>query len=213
MLPVTKRQGSDVFQIGSSMYAMNHDVQSESNSPISSAGVASALPGLYPYDSSVSLGFHQGKVHKRSGRADRFLSGDLGMETSLTHTSTGDPSPISRIADDEDLEMDIESPIVHTLEQEREHHHALPPAKRTATVYQDIPTIRLGDEGRSKLKSALSEKVRQDQYIRHRVEAIGKIRLASMQMLLVMAKEAGLYDYAIRLAEEHELAKAERRST
>jgi hypothetical protein len=72
---------------------------------------------------------------------------------------------------------------------------------------QTLPTLKLGDEGRAKLKSALSEAVRSDERIRHKVEAIGKIRLASMAQLLRMAKVAGLWEYAIMLSREHELNK------
>jgi len=51
-----------------------------------------------------------------------------------------------------------------------------------------VPVLKLGDDGRAKLKSALSELVKTNPDIRARVEEIGKIRLASMQQLMQMAK-------------------------
>jgi len=75
-----------------------------------------------------------------------------------------------------------------------------------------IPLLKLGDEGRAKLKSALSEQVRVDPEVKAKIDDIGKIRLASMQQLLRMAKIAGIWDYAILLAQEHEVNKAIRRT-
>lgn len=75
-----------------------------------------------------------------------------------------------------------------------------------------VPILKLGDEGRAKLKSALSEQARTDPDIKSQIEAIGKIRLASMQQLMQMARVSGLWEYAQSLAAEHEMAKAYKRS-
>ena len=75
-----------------------------------------------------------------------------------------------------------------------------------------VPILKLGDDGRAKLKSALSEQVRVDPRLKIEVDAIGKIRLASMQQLLQMAKICGLWDYALMLAKEHEMAKLIKRT-
>jgi len=48
--------------------------------------------------------------------------------------------------------------------------------------------------------------------MKRQVDEIGKIRLASMQQLLQMAKICGLWDYALMLAKEHEIAKNIRRT-
>jgi hypothetical protein len=76
----------------------------------------------------------------------------------------------------------------------------------------EIPILKLGDEGRAKLKSALSEQAKADNDIRLRIDAIGKIRLASVHQLMQMARVSGLWEYAQSLAQEHELSKAYKRS-
>lgn len=207
MLPIMKRQGSDVFQIGSSMYGANRDMQlSETNTPLNANGVMSALPGLSPYDSTVSLGFHLGRdERKHGGKAHRFLAGDVHMKESAAES-------LLKMDDDSlsgtPAEMQLDEVVLEPVREMRR----LPEKKATPSTEISL-NLKLGDDGRSRLKSALSEKVRQDTYIRHRVEAIGKIRLASMQQLLVMAQEAGLWEYALKLADEHDHLKKIRHSS
>jgi hypothetical protein len=83
----------------------------------------------------------------------------------------------------------------------------------TQLITDEVPILKLGDDGRAKLKSALSELSKSDEEVHARIEAIGKIRLASMQQLMQMAKVSGLWEYALTLAREHEMAKAYRRSS
>ena len=78
---------------------------------------------------------------------------------------------------------------------------------------RNLPLLRFGEEGRAKLKSALSDAVRRDADVRARVDEIGKIRLASMQQLMRMAKVAGLWSYAEALVMEHDSLKQYRRSS
>jgi hypothetical protein len=217
MLPVIKRQGSDVFQIGSSMYATHRDIESESSSPLSAEGHP-AMPGLSPYDTRGSLGFHMRppKDHRSSRMGLHYLTSDgMDMSDPLTHVSTHDNSPgsfmdVDDIHDSDDTESS--SGKSHDLGGVPESKK-LPQKKSTAISYGELPVVKLGDDGRSKLKSALSERVREDMQVRRRVESIGKIRLASMQQLLAMAKEAGLWEFVVRLSEEHEQAKILRKSS
>lgn len=93
--------------------------------------------------------------------------------------------------------------------------HRLPNVVKTNKVGpgESVPVLRLGDEGRAKLKSALSEQVRRDPEMKARVEAIGKIRLASIQQLMMMAKECNLWEFVEMLALEHEVSRDLKRSS
>ena len=92
-----------------------------------------------------------------------------------------------------------------------------PPHRRAYKPSDDevnnVSMLKVGEEGRARLKSALSDAVRSDAEALYRVQAIGKIRLASMLQLMQMAKVAGLWEYAEVLAKEHSKTKRYRKTT
>lgn len=60
----------------------------------------------------------------------------------------------------------------------------------------NVHRIILGDKGRAKLKSLISQRVRADSNARLIVQKIGKIRVAPVYQLLEMAKAIGMWDFA-----------------
>ncbi len=115
MLPVMKRQPSDTFQPSTSIYGMNSNNQSETPTPLSSAGAASASRRFSPHDSGLPLGFHLGK---RSMRTHQVIAGSgISGKGGLPRTRTDDSVSSSlQVEDDDDLDMDSVVPP-HPLAQ------------------------------------------------------------------------------------------------
>ena len=244
MLPLTKRQGSNLLQSGNSFYTLNQglgDVASPLDAPLSPSFVdssPSAMSSSSRYDFRVKTPHNGGYQQNSDGRSFHFK-----RFRSIDSFST-DVSPSSRSIDDVDRPAGfgmIETPVAKhprtmtplitppaTLDFLRRTSNEVPRkvfVSREQRVYDsddeefnfrsrvsDLPVLKLGDDGRAKLKSALSEQVRIDPRMKTEVDNIGKIRLASMQQLLHMAKICGLWDYALMLAKEHEMSKLIKRS-
>ena len=189
MLPLFKRQGSH----GASLYAMSRSPDDDS-SPSGGMTRGSPFADILPHSHSESDVF--------SYRAEPPVSAEdfnfKRLRSTDSFTTDTSPTSIRRV------------PLSSPAKIRRVTIRRYPPK-----ISEDDtgPMLRLGDEGRSKLKSALSEEVRNSPEIKADVDAIGKIRLASMQQLLRMAQVAGLFDYATQLAKEHELGKTVKRSS
>ncbi len=63
-----------------------------------------------------------------------------------------------------------------------------------------MPKLHLGETGRQKLKSMISQALKYDEELRIKVSRIGKVKLASIPQLLAMAKVCGLWDEVLRIA-------------
>ena len=80
-------------------------------------------------------------------------------------------------------------------------------SKRTSRVPSvsvpgDLPKLHLGETGRSKLKSMISNMIKEDEELRAQVLAISKVKLASIGQLLQMAYVCGLWEDAVRIGEQ-----------
>jgi len=256
MLPLTKRQGSNLLQSGNSFYTLNQvdgGVASPLDAPMSPAygeGSPSAMSNSGLYDFRVKTPYNGGyqqsssipSFHfKRFRSVDSFSTDvspssrsvvDLGspyasgniVTPSAKHPRTMTPL-ITPPATQDFLNRSTNGSTATRNEVPRKVVISRDQQRRVAMESDDdemnfnssadmssVPILKLGDDGRAKLKSALSEQVRVDPRLKSEVDAIGKIRLASMQQLLQMAKICGLWDYALMLAKEHEMAKLIKRT-
>ena len=214
MLPLTRRQGSNLFQSGSSMYALNNN-NSDPSTPLSAsmtspfAEVSSSSPnasGFYGERLPPATAHQPATTfHFKRYRSDDSMSTDTspaGVRTSYN------ASPLSLAKNPRTM-----TPLITAAATDEFLHRPAPSRPttqhRNETKYkeEDFPSLKLGDEGRARLKAALSEKVRIDPAAKIRVHAIGKIRLASMNQLMRMAKAANMWDFVENLAQEHHDAK------
>jgi hypothetical protein len=86
---------------------------------------------------------------------------------------------------------------------------APPPAKKVRLVSapasmslsSDEPRLHLGECGRSKLKSMISNATKSNPELRERVAEIGKVKLASIPQLLMMARVCGFWDEVVQISE------------
>lgn len=72
----------------------------------------------------------------------------------------------------------------------------------SVSVPGDLPKLHLGEMGRSKLKSMISNVIKDDEDLRTQVLAISKVKLASIGQLLQMAFVCGLWEETVRIAEQ-----------
>ena len=191
MLPLMKRQGSQ----GLSLYALNHGTDSP---PSELEYRSSPFMDTSPYDSV---------------RTFEYSLGGLSNRSSGTHRTEDSLKRLRSMTDSVEV-----SPVSVVTKAPRIPSHSPGKRKRVSpTTFvnmseTEIPVLRLGDEGRSKLKSALSEQVRISPELKSHVDTIGKIRLASMHQLSQMAQVCGLWEYAQKLAREHQEGKSVRRT-
>lgn len=208
--PTDVRVGSVRFGMGSGFYGNFHD-DSDPSSPFSDASMASPFyessptndvePSYFGYQ-PVSPKNQASLVDLENFSFKRLRSLDSGT------LESADVSPVSRVSKASRTSPTHISVTRRPMPQ---------PTVQIEMPYADnegfeIPPLRLGDDGRSRLKSALSEQVKHDADIRAQIEAIGKIRLASIQQLMQMARVSGLWDYAQYLALENETTKKYRRT-
>ncbi len=200
------------FGTGSGFYA-DYTAYGEAASPFSNESMSSPF-----YDTSPSndveasyFGFNPTSPRNAAALVDlenfsfkRLRSLDSGLLEST------DSSPVSRSS-----KVSKTSPTHITISRrpmpQPTSHEMGSPGERYHPELDHVPILKLGDEGRSKLKSALSEKSKIDADIKAQIDAIGKIRLASVQQLMQMAQVSGLWDYAQSLAKDHEVAKVHKR--
>ena len=259
MLPLTKRQGSNLFQSGNSFYTLTQpggEVASPldgPSSPLFGEVSPTSMSNAGAYDFRVKTPYNGG--YQQSSNVPSF---HFKRFRSVDSFST-DVSPSNRELDDVSSPYGAGSIVTPVAKHPRTMTPLItPPAtqdflnRTTGTSHRNdvprkvvvsqrrqqrvidqeeddddddgmysfvpsghissVPILKLGDDGRAKLKSALSEQVRMDTRMKRQVDEIGKIRLASMQQLLQMAKICGLWDYALMLAKEHEIAKNIRRT-
>jgi hypothetical protein len=199
------RGGSRRFGAGSGFYG-HVAGPDDPASPFSTETVRSPIYDSSPRNEMESsyFGFHP--VSPRTAASlvdlDNFSFKRLRSLDSGLLLDSADASPVSRSSKASKTEPN--QIVVSRKRIPDPTHHDSP---------DDIRILKLGDEGRARLKSALSDIAKNDQAIRSKIEAIGKIRLASMQQLMQMAKVSGLWDYALALAREHESAKAYKRTS
>ena len=251
MLPLTKRQGSNLLQSGNSFYALNQvggEVVSPLDAPMGSL-YGDASPGSMTnsgrYDFRVKTpynGTYQQNSAAPSFHFKRFRSVD-SFSTDVSPSSrsvdeVGSPysagnfvtptakhprtmTPLITPPATQDFlkrgtngsyPTEIPRKVVVSRDHQRRDESEDDEFNIESSTFSSTPLLKLGDDGRAKLKSALSEQVRVDPQLKMKVDAIGKIRLASMQQLLQMAKICGLWDYALMLAREHEMAKLIKRT-
>ena len=72
----------------------------------------------------------------------------------------------------------------------------------SVSVPGDLPKLHLGETGRSKLKSMISNMIKEDEELRAQVLAISNVKLASIGQLLQMAYVCGLWEDAVRIGEQ-----------
>ena len=206
MLPLIRKQGS----------VPNFDHRSEVSPNSAGSGItpfadASPRAGIetsyfgyrLPSPTSLQHGPNPASFHFKRGRSDE----------SVDSTVDGSPTPIhsAKIARSQD------SSVRSNISEQTTRIAAVVTHDAHDNIDVDdlerLPVLRFGEEGRAKLKSALSDLVRRDPEIKERVEAIGKIRLASMHQLMRMAKVAGLWSYAEALVKEHDSLRQYKRTS
>ena len=205
MIPSLARHGSNQFQSGSGIFGLNSHIN-DAASPFSGATHSSPFSDSTPRHELEAQYFgHRGASPRASanlGELENFSFKRLrSLESGIIDSS--DVSP-----------MHVETRTVK-VPRRKEAVKVVsdsPHTRISAADLEAMPVLKLGDEGRAKLKSALSERAKSDADAKDRIDAIGKIRLASMQQLMQMARVSGLWDYAQALAVEHDMAKAFKRS-
>lgn len=213
-MPSMTRNGSNVFGNGSGYYHTSHD-DADHSSPFSEHSMASPFYDPSPRNEAETtyFGYRPASPKTAVGLSDlenfsfkRLRS--LGSQIA----ESADSSPVNRYSKQTRVEPSQITVSRRPMPRPTVHHDD----KKSFVPVQfddDTPVLKLGDEGRAKLKSALSEQARTDPDIKARIESIGKIRLASVQQLMQMARISGLWDYAQSLAQEHEVSKAYKRSS
>eukprot|EP00916_Digyalum_oweni_P006078 GHVL01010468.1.p1 GENE.GHVL01010468.1~~GHVL01010468.1.p1 ORF type:complete len:667 (+),score=73.16 GHVL01010468.1:68-2068(+) len=66
-----------------------------------------------------------------------------------------------------------------------------------------VDRIPLGEQGRAKLKSRISDVIRADPDLRVRISTIGKVKSASIPQLLKMAKMCGVWEFAVDISQNY----------
>lgn len=115
------------------------------------------------------------------------------------------------------LDSELDEPVVlHTLPRTMsetstsyETMVAPPPCKKirltsapaSLALSSDEPRLHLGETGRSRLKSLISNLTKVNPELRERVAEIGKVKLASIPQLLMMARTCGVWDEVLQIAE------------
>jgi len=137
---------------------------------------------------------------------------------------------VSRMARDEsdnysttcgdDFVIDIDSPVVYETHQASvaittepkeslakrariscKRASSVAPAQLPMGVPKDLPKLHLGETGRCKLKSMISNLIKDDEELRSQVLIISKIKLASISQLLQMAYVCNIWDEVVRIAQ------------
>lgn len=193
MLPSFNRQGSGNFMRSSGFIRSHSDtlmeVSTPSFRPFSQSFLLEAPSRDYE---STYFGYTlPSPLHVGAYDSHFALKRFGSMDSASTDTS---PVVSGRVREDPVVEM-RQIPRVTKLRQ------------REAVADDVSPVLKLGDEGRAKLKAALSEQVRRNPELKARVDEIGKIRLASIQQLLMMAKVCDLWEYVEMLSLEHRLRR------
>lgn len=222
MLPFTKRQGSTQFRAAGSFYDIHGN--SFGNASTVSSPLSSHFADISPHSGMESTPYGY-RLPTPVNANQKDSQPDFHFKRSRTSSSASfmddDASPVSRSAKAVRVSRTkaayLPTPAEESLawvnvakNYELPHRRAYKPSDHE---FNDVPMLKFGEEGRARLKSALSDAVRADAEVRNRVEAIGKIRLASMQQLMRMAKVAGLWEYAEALAKEHSMTKQYRKTT
>ena len=200
IIPTVNRQGSGRFDNGSGYLRSSSNLM-DSSSPSMRYFAPPLLPGLGSSRDFESTYFgynlpsplHSGLEVSHPG-FQRYASADSMSNDVSPHEGVVQPHIFPKV---------VKTNVVSG--------NRLP--ELTSYPEEQLPGMKLGDEGRAKLKSALSDAVRRDPDMKARVESIGKIRLASVQQLVRMAKECNLWEYVEVLALEHEMSKDLRRSS
>lgn len=65
-----------------------------------------------------------------------------------------------------------------------------------------LPKLHLGESGRAKLKSIISEVLKENPALRIHVAAVGKVKLATVPQLLQMAHICGMWNEAVIISEK-----------
>lgn len=214
MMPSLTRNGSNVLGNGSGYYDTSHD-GGDHSSPFSEHSIASPFLDPSPRNEAGATYFGYRPTSPKTavglGELENFSFKRLRSLSSKISEST-DSSPVSRSSKQTRFEPSQITVSRRSMPRPTVHQDDI--KSLTPIQYDDdMPVLKLGDEGRAKLKSALSEQARTDPLIKDRIETIGKIRLASVQQLMQMARVSGLWDYAQSLAQDHEVSKAYRRSS
>jgi hypothetical protein len=214
MMPSLTKNGSNVFGNGSGYYHTSHD-GGDHSSPFSEHSMVSPFYDPSPRNEAEATYFGYKPTSPKTavdlGELENFSFKRLRSLGSQIAEST-DSSPVSRSSKQTRFEPSQITVSRRPMPRPTVHHDDM--KSFTPIQYDDdIPLLKLGDEGRAKLKSALSEQARTDPHIKDSIEAIGKIRLASVQQLMQMARVSGLWDYAQSLAQDHEVSKAYKRSS
>lgn len=222
MLPFTKRQGSTQFRTAGSFYDIHGN--SLGNASTVSSPLSSQFADISPHSGMESTQYgYRLPTPVNSNQKDS--QPDFHFTRSRTSSWASfmdkDASPGSRSAKALRVSQ-TKAAYLPTPAEERSARVDVaknyePPHRRAYKPSDDevknVSMLKVGEEGRARLKSALSDAVRSDAEALYRVEAIGKIRLASMLQLMQMAKVAGLWEYAEELAKEHSKTKRYRKTT
>jgi hypothetical protein len=213
MVPSVARTGTTTLGTGSGYYNVSGD-QDDQSSPFSGASMNSPFYDSTPRNDigTSYFGFRPAspKTATSLNELENFSFKRLRSLESI-YSESADASPVSRPSAKYTRVEPSQLVVARKPMPNPTFHEERKSFEPTMSI-GEIPILKLGDEGRAKLKSALSEQAKADNDIRLRIDAIGKIRLASVHQLMQMARVSGLWEYAQSLAQEHELSKAYKRS-
>lgn len=148
-----------------------------------------------PLDNFVFYGV--GRTVSRQARENSIE--ELTLDSDLSDSEDSFPviTPIGRIAStqstaDSSGESERGAPSPKKVKINR---------KRVNIPEPNLPKLHLGEVGRKKLKSLISSAIKEDECLRDKVRAIGKVKLASIPQLLQMAQVCGLWDEAVLISD------------
>ena len=163
-------------------------------------------------DSDLSLGGRQGSQGPME--IDRRDSFSLGISPTPNFLPIlRRESAVSDFWDDEHaMEEDITpGPRVGSPKRQMNSPPSSPKKKgrqvKQSADDDEYSSIKLGDQRRKMIKSAISEKYHNDPAIRERIKQIGFIKSATVSELMKMAEVCGLLDWALQLARSREVEK------
>lgn len=110
-------------------------------------------------------------------------------------------SGVSDFWEEEEMPIRVISPV-------RERLESSPKKKRTHREDDgEFANVKLGDQRRKMIKSAISEKCQSDPRVREKVKLIGSIKTATVTELMQMADACGCLDWALNLVKSRLIEK------
>ena len=152
---------------------------------------------------SDSFGFRRRSSRLDTEMFDRRDSFTMGIQPSPDFLPVlRQQSGVSEFWEEEDIPPRIASPLRERLEAS--------PKKKARTHRDDdgeFANVKLGDQRRKMIKSAISEKCQSDPRLREKVKIIGSIKTATVTELMQMADACGFLDWALNLVKSRLVEK------